>query len=103
MFYQYLSKTESRHFVILNDKNPCGVLQIKIKQSSFDNNQSLHICKIWSEESISGVLRFVINKLKELFPEVNSLELECRYDLPANEIYEHLGFQCFCKNYVKKI
>lgn len=92
-----------RHFLILNDKKPCGVLQIKIKQSSFDNNQSLHICKIWSEESISGVLRFVINKLKELFPEVNSLELECWYDLPANEIYKHLGFQCFCKNYVKKI
>lgn len=92
-----------RHFVILNNKNPCGVLQIKIKQSSFDYNQSLHICKIWSEESISGVLRFVINKLKELFPKVNSIELECWYDLPANDIYEHLGFQCFCKNYVKKI
>lgn len=88
-----------RHYIIRNNNVNCGVLQVKLRESTFDGCLCLHICKIWSDKSVLGILRFVIEELKNRYPEINSVELECWYDLPANDIYEHLGFQCYCKKY----
>lgn len=100
---KHFNDKDYRHYVIVNDNVNCGVLQVQLKESAFDGSLCLHICKILSDKSVSGVLRFVIEALKERFPEISSFELECWYDLPANVIYEHLGFQCYCKSYRLKI
>lgn len=96
---KHFNDNNFRHYIIVNGGKNIGILQINLIKSDIDDEECIHISKIWSDGSYKGVLRGVIGILRNKFKEVKSIELECWYNLPANEVYKHIGFKSYCTLY----
>ena len=110
---EYTEESAAKHFdeegyynfIILKAKIYVGILQIKVKKSEFNSLPAIKICKAYIHEIArnTGVFAEAIELVLKCFPEVKSLELDCWYGLPANEVYQHMGFKEAMRLYVKEV
>ena len=77
-------------FLIMNNDKEVGILEYQITKSDIDKKDIIYIKNIYIEESYRGIGlgKKVINELRKM---QYRIELECWYDMPANDLYKSLG------------
>lgn len=77
-------------FLIMNNDKEVGILEYKITKSDIDKKDIIYIKNIYIEESYRGMGlgKKVINELRKM---QYRIELECWYNMPANNLYKSLG------------
>lgn len=79
-------------FLIMNDKQNIGMLEYKIENSEIDNKEILYLKDLYIKKEFrsKGIGKKVLNELKSLNYRI---ELECWYNMPANDFYKAFGFK----------
>lgn len=82
-----------------------GIVQVEPIISEFNSKPALIIYKIYITKLAqnTGVFQDTLEVLKQYFPDIKSIELDCWYNLPAEEVYKHLGFKSAYTHYFKEI
>lgn len=77
-------------FLIMNNDKEVGILEYQITKSDIDKKDIIYIKNIYIEESFRGIglAKKVINELRKM---KYRIELECWYNMPANDLYKSLG------------
>lgn len=77
-------------FLIMNNDKEVGILEYQITKSDIDKKDIIYIKNIYIEESYRGMGlgKKVINELRKM---QYRIELECWYNMPANDLYKSLG------------
>lgn len=77
-------------FLIMNNDKEVGILEYQITKSDIDKKDIIYIKNIYIEESFRGIGlgKKVINELRKM---KYRIELECWYNMPANDLYKSLG------------
>lgn len=79
-------------FLIINDNQTIGILEYKIEKSEIDNKEILYLKDIYIKKEFrnKGIGKKVLNELRKLNYRI---ELECWYNMPANNFYKTFGFK----------
>lgn len=90
---RYIGKKDYYQFLIRNDKDGnIGILEYQITESDIDKNKVIYIKDLYIDEKYrgNGIATEVINELKN---KGYRIELECWYEMPANNLYKKLGMK----------
>ncbi len=88
-------------FLILLESEIIGIIEYQITNSDIDKNEILYIKDIYIDDNFrgKGIGKEVINSLKKLNYRI---ELECWYEMPANNLYKSLGMRVIKTRYMMK-
>lgn len=77
-------------FLIQVENTPVGIIEYQITTSDIDKKEILYIKDLYIDNNFrgKGIGKKVIKLLKELNYRI---ELECWYEIPANNLYKSLG------------
>lgn len=89
---RHINKRGYFQFLIEVNNNIVGMIEYQIITSDIDKKKILYIKYIYIEQRFrrKGIGKEVINSLKKLNYRI---ELECWYDMPANDLYKSLGMK----------
>lgn len=79
-------------FLIKVENNIVGMIEYQITNSDIDKSEILDINNFYIDQNFrgKGIGREVINLLKKLNYRI---ELECWYEMPANNLYRNIGMR----------
>ena len=82
-----------------------GIVQLELIKSTFNGLPALVFHKVYITKLAQGTGAFsdVVELIHKMFPDIHSIELDCWYNLPAQEIYKHLGFKEAYRHYFKEV
>lgn len=89
---RHIGQKNYYQFLIIINKQSVGMLEYKIETSEIDNNEILYLKDIYIKKECrcKGIGKKVLNELKKLNYRI---ELECWYNIPANNFYKSFGFK----------
>ena len=89
---RHIGKKNYYQFLIINDKQSIGILEYKIENSEIDDKEILYLKDIYIKKEFKnkGIGKKVLSELKKLNYRI---ELECWYNMPANNFYKTMGFK----------
>lgn len=87
---RHIGEKNYYQFLIINNDKGVGILEYQITKSDIDKKDIIYIKNIYIEESFRGIGlgKKVINELRKM---KYRIELECWYNMPANDLYKSLG------------
>lgn len=88
-------------FLIKMDWEIIGILEYQVTTSDIDNQKIVYIKKLYIKEGYQGkgYSRIVMEEVKKLGYRI---ELECWYEMPANDVYKALGMHQMKTRYIYK-
>lgn len=92
-----MTMPNNKCFVITSSGEKIGVLRIELNSQT--RTIIIHSVMIDEQYRNSGYFEKVIDTLKHYFTGYEFIELECWYDIPAHNVYEHLGFKEVYRGY----
>lgn len=89
---RHIAEKDYYQFLIVKDDLNIGIVEYQIMKSEIDGVEILYLKDIYINKNFRGIGlgRKVLNELKKLNYRI---ELECWYDMPANNFYKSVGFK----------
>ncbi len=89
---RHIAEKDYYQFLIVKDDLNIGIVEYQIMKSEIDDVEILYLKDIYINKNFRGIGlgRKVLNELKKLNYRI---ELECWYDMPANNFYKSFGFK----------
>lgn len=89
---RHINKKGYFQFLIKVENDIVGIIEYQITNSDIDKKKILYIKDFYIDEDFrgKGIGKEVINLLKKLNYRI---ELECWYEMPANNLYKSLGMR----------